>query len=84
MPQAPRFAGTKKRAGGLLAAAAATAEQVAQSALFAHAVSDRKDDGEPAAVENVVEDSRLRATQDEQKNQDPQAAVPAKAFKTVH
>ena len=84
MPQAPRFAGTGKTVGGLFAAAAATAEQVAESALFAHAVSDRKENGEPAAVKNVVEDSRLRATQDEQKNHDPQAAVPAKAFKTVH
>ena len=50
---------------------------------FAYAVSDGEDDGQIAAVENVIQDSALRAAQDEQKDKDPQAAVAAEVSETT-
>ena len=72
-----------QRGSGLLAAAAA--EQVAQAALLAHAVGCGEDDGQIAAVQYAVEHAALRAAQDEQKNEDPQAAViAAEVSEAVH
>ncbi len=66
-----------------LFAAAAVAEHIAQAAFFAYAVSDGENDGQIAAVENVIQDSALRAAQDEQKDKDPQAAVAAEVSETT-
>lgn len=66
-----------------LFAAAAVAEHIAQTAFFAYAVSDGENDGQIATVENVIQDSALRAAQDEQKDKDPQAAVAADVSETT-
>ena len=65
-------------------AAAAASEDIAQAALFAYAVCRRQDEGQVAAVQDVVEDPALRAAEDEQQDKYPQATVAAEVSETVH
>ena len=74
----------KGQGAGLLAAAAG-AEQVAQSALFAGAVRHGENERQVAAVEYVAQDPALRAADDEQKDEDPQASViAAESSEKIH
>ena len=67
-----------------LFAAAAGIEQIAQSALFADAVRNGEREGQVAAVEDIMQDAALRAEQDEQKDENPQAVIAAEISETVH
>ena len=70
------------RRQGLLAA---VAEQVAQSAVLAHAIEHGEDDGQIAAADDPLQQAAvLRAEEYEQKDQDPQAAVAARICEAVH
>ena len=67
-----------------LFAAAAGVKQIAQPAFLAYAVRDGEYDGQIAAVEDVAENTALRAEQDEQQDKDPQTIVAAEISETVH
>ena len=67
-----------------LFAAAAGVKQIAQSAFLAYAVRDGESEGQIAAVENAVQNAVLRAEQDEQKDENPQAVIAAEISETVH
>lgn len=84
MPRAACFQGRDFFIMAELFAAAAGIKHIAEAAFLAHAVRDREDDGQIAAVEDIVQDPALGAEQYEQKDEDPQAAVAAEISETVH
>ena len=67
-----------------LIAAAAASEDIAQAALFAYAVCRRQNQGQVAAVKDIAEHAGLRAAEDEQQYEYPQATVAAEVSETVH
>lgn len=63
---------------------ATVSEKITQTAVFADAVCDGKNDGQVAIVEDVAEESALRAAKDEQKNENPKTTVATEISVTVH
>ena len=64
---------------------AAVAEQVAQSAVLAHAIEHGEGDGQLAAAADPLQQAAgLREGEDGQKDQEPQAAVAARICEAVH
>ena len=67
-----------------LFAAAAGIKHVAEAAFLAHAVRNCEENGQIAAIEDIVQDPALGAEQYEQKDEDPQAVVATEISETVH